>query len=265
MGRRFDRHQTESTAAINAVHGEISKISEMMNQMASNFARLSPEPVSEPPASTKVHRFSTPPPLPVHSLSPITEQPTPTATSYTHPSPPFPPHFGNLSPEQLPHPPSPYHNHTPNPNVRSYATTQPITITTPPIVTTIQHPQNSLHYTQVTTPHTQPHYYQSQNPQTFTFPPQSHPPCSAYYTLPSPYHAHHQSPCQHSPYHYQQHYPPPPPPPPHTTPPPQDQTHKTIITIILLNHTCALHTSNSQYLREKHRELGYWSARTSST
>ena len=78
MERRFDRQQTASTAAISALQGEMTKISEMMAWMTTNFAPPTPENKGTTPVNTQAHTFSTPPPLPSHSLSPIFEHPTPT-------------------------------------------------------------------------------------------------------------------------------------------------------------------------------------------
>ena len=103
IGRRLDLHQAGSTATLDKIQGEISRLFAMMLRMESLYARQIPEhsPVAEVSSvRQQSHRLSTPPPNPIHSLSPIPELPTPNSTPHFHQQPPFPPHLGNLSPDR---------------------------------------------------------------------------------------------------------------------------------------------------------------------
>ena len=163
IGRRLDLHQANSTTALNSLQGEISKMGEPMASMALSLARApAPEFVATTsvPASTHQNPHFSTPPLPPYTLPTITELQTPLITPHTMQAPPFSQQFGNLTPEQLPHPPSPHYTQA----ARQISFS---TITTPSITTTIPTTSQTPNYSQFTNPITQLHYYAtptSQNP-----------------------------------------------------------------------------------------------------
>nr|XP_051192241.1 uncharacterized protein LOC127305750 [Lolium perenne]XP_051192242.1 uncharacterized protein LOC127305750 [Lolium perenne]XP_051192243.1 uncharacterized protein LOC127305750 [Lolium perenne] len=175
LSRRFDRHQAESTAAINAMQGEMSKLSAMMSTLLSNTSRNADESSAtmDTASAHQSRPFSTPPPRTNTALSPIPEVTTPASTPPA-PPPPFPPTLGRLTPEQLPLQP-PQHKQ-PSSQPLPTVTTQspaPIYTTTPSI--TSSHPSSSTKSQtfQLTTPNTQPQYYSN----TTTQPPSYNPYC----------------------------------------------------------------------------------------
>jgi hypothetical protein len=119
----------DSAAALHTIHGEMSKLTTMMVFMHENFARLSPHEVAgvqDLSQNAQSRSFSTPPPLTNNKLSLIPEAHTPTPTSQTGKAPQIPPNFGQLTPQQLPHPVFP-----PNSVSQTFTVTAPITSSVP--------------------------------------------------------------------------------------------------------------------------------------
>jgi hypothetical protein len=180
VSRRLDRHQADSTTAFNTLQGEMSKLTEMMVNMQSNFSRFAPPEHmnhSYPTHPGQNRTFVTPSP-PGHTvLSPIMEGHTPVPTPPNPKPPPFPPNLGNLTPDQLPMPP---HSQP----ARHIAHT---TTTAPPITSTMPSSSSQPHFSQTTNPITQPFAY---NPPNNPYTPnsqQQYSPYPPYYPPPPPY------------------------------------------------------------------------------
>jgi hypothetical protein len=214
--RRLEQHEraaVESSANLHALQGQIDR---MMNFMIASFAKLE---TSEKNQTVEIsaqqgHTFTTPPPLPHHSLSPIPEVSTPAPSPVSIPL--APPQFGVLTPDKLPHPTYP-----PNTQTSQYQNTAPIYTNTAPLVTTQQHsyqPSSSYHVYQNTNPSSNPQMYNfSHPPYTEPYPPhQFQPP----YSSPNPTYYQHPYNNPYPPPQYNQHpYYNPYPPPPHYQPP----------------------------------------------
>jgi hypothetical protein len=151
VSRRLDRHQAQSSAAFDTLHGELAKLTSMMASMQSSLTNI--HPPAEPPPSQQNPTFRTPPPLPNKPLSPILEETTPIPKHSTAKTPPFPPNLGNLTPDQLPIPPSGHHTQ-PVRQIANVTTTEPITSATPS-----SSQQTINHVTQCTNPASNPSIY----------------------------------------------------------------------------------------------------------
>jgi hypothetical protein len=103
INRRLEQQQT----LVDSIQGNIAKLTEMVTQLGVNLQRAHEQSPSESTVTESGnHHFHTPPPPPPH-LSPITKKPTP-PPSHNPPNRPQQPtqavHFGQLTPNQLPHP-----------------------------------------------------------------------------------------------------------------------------------------------------------------
>jgi hypothetical protein len=132
INRRLEEQHLDTKKALDNIHGEIAKLTAIVATMASSSLRSCyvppPQGIPSTPAPES-HPFSTPPPLPSTSLSQIYELPTPASTTPQFiPQYGMPIHFGQLSPQQLPHPTFPS---------STSSTTQPIYTIPPPFTTTI--------------------------------------------------------------------------------------------------------------------------------
>jgi hypothetical protein len=103
INRRLEEQRLDTKTALDNIHGEIAKLTTMVATMVSSSAQPSYTPPSQGMPSipaTERRTFSTPPPLPTSSMSPIYELPTPASNT-----PQFvsqygtPIHFGQLSPQ----------------------------------------------------------------------------------------------------------------------------------------------------------------------
>jgi hypothetical protein len=66
VGRRLDRHQAESTAALNSLQGQMEQMTMMMASMQSSMARFAPPEGTNTTSSQIPHNtseFTTPPPI----------------------------------------------------------------------------------------------------------------------------------------------------------------------------------------------------------
>lgn len=146
IGRRLEEQRQDTKAALDNIHGEIAKLTALVTALATSSAvpQTQGNPNSIPMESRP---FSTTPPLPSSSLSPIYELPTPASSN-----PPYgmPIHFGQLSPNQLPHPSFPPNKSIPQP---IYSIPHPITTSIPSSSGEI------IHLSQHTHPSSQPQYY----------------------------------------------------------------------------------------------------------
>jgi hypothetical protein len=132
INRRLEEQHLDKKMALDNIHGVIAKLTAMVGDhgvfIAPTLLRAAFPRYSIHPGHRKTFLFRTTTTT-LLSLSPIYELPTPaSSTPQFVPQYGMPIHFGQLSPQQLPHPVFPASTST---------TTQPIYTIPPPLTTTI--------------------------------------------------------------------------------------------------------------------------------